>query len=99
MNHLLFTTTEPQGYCPLFMPGEFPVLKYWPGDVTFDGELVDVADIVFLLNFIYKNGPYPSHPVSADVNGPDRLIDIEDVVYLINYLYKHGSNPFPGDPW
>ena len=99
MNHLLFTTTEPQGYCPQYIPGEFPVLKYWPGDVTFDGELVDVADIVFLLNFIYKDGPYPSHPVSADVNGQDRLIDIEDVVYLINYLYKHGPNPLPGDPW
>ncbi|MFH1336382.1 MAG: hypothetical protein ABII96_07670 [Candidatus Zixiibacteriota bacterium] len=99
MSHILFTTTEPQGYCPQYIPGEFPVLKYWPGDITFDGELVDVADIVYLLNFIYKNGPYPSHPVSADVNGPDRLIDIEDVVYLINYLYRHGSNPLPGDPW
>jgi hypothetical protein len=99
MNHLLFTTTEPQGYCPQYIPGEFPVIKYWPGDVTFDGELVDVADIVFLLNFIYKNGPYPPHPVSADVNGPDGLIDIQDVVYMINYLFKHGPSPLPGDPW
>ncbi len=99
MSHLLFTTTEPQGYCPQFTAGEYPVIKYWPGDVTFDGELVDVSDIVYLLNYIYKDGPTPPHPISADVNGPDRLIDIEDVVYLINYLYRHGSNPLPGDPW
>ena len=99
MNHMLFTTTEPQGYRPQYVSGEFPVIKYWPGDVTFDGELVDVADIVYLLNFIYKDGPTPPHPISADVNGPDRMIDIQDMIYLINYLYKHGPNPLPGDPW
>lgn len=99
MSHVLFTTTEPQGYRPQYVSGEFPVIKYWPGDVTFDGELVDVADVVYLLNYIYKNGPTPPHPISADVNGPDRLIDIEDVIYLMNYLYRHGPNPLPGDPW
>jgi hypothetical protein len=101
INHLLFTTTEPQGYCPQFIAGEFPVLPYWPGDVTFDGELRDIADVVYLLNYIYKFGPAPPHPISADINNaiPDRIIDIEDVLYLINYLYKFGPEPFPGDPW
>jgi hypothetical protein len=99
MNHLFFTTTEPQGYCPQYAPGEFPVLKFLPGDVSFDGELVDVSDVVYLINYIYKEGPPPPHPISADVNGPDRMIDIQDVVYLINYLYRHGPDPTPGDPW
>jgi hypothetical protein len=99
MNHLLFVTTEPQGYCPQYSPGEFPVLKFLPGDVSFDGELVDVSDVVYLINYIYKDGPPPPHPISADVNGPDRMIDIQDVVYLINYLYRYGPNPLPGDPW
>jgi len=101
INHLLFTTTEPQGYCPQFIAGEFPVLPYWPGDVTFDGELIDISDVVYLLNYIYKYGPAPSHPISADINNaiPDRIIDIEDVMYLINYLYRFGPEPYPGDPW
>jgi len=99
INHLLFTTTEPQGYRPQFVAGEFPVLPYWPGDVTFDGELVDLADVVYLINYIYKNGPPPPHPISAVVDGPDRTIDIQDAVYLINYLYRYGPEPNPGDPW
>lgn len=99
INHLLFTTTEPQGYRPQFVAGEFPVLPYWPGDVTFDGELVDLADVVYLINYIYKNGPPPPHPISADINGPDRIIDLQDVVYLIDYLYRYGPEPNPGDPW
>ncbi len=99
LNHVLFTTTEPQGYYPQYVPGEFPVLKFLPGDVSFDGELVDVSDIVYLINYIYREGPLPPHPISADVNGPDRIIDIQDVVYLINYLYRHGPIPHSGDPW
>jgi len=99
MGQVLFTTTEPQGYLPQFVSGEFPVLKYWPGDVTFDGELRDVADVVYMINFVYKNGPAPLHPITADINGPDRIIDVQDVVYLINYLYRDGPAPLPGDPW
>jgi hypothetical protein len=101
INHLLFTTTEPQGYCPQFVPGEFPVLPYWPGDVTFDGELRDVSDVVYLVNYIYRGGPAPPHPISADFNNPipDRIIDIEDMIYMINYLFRGGPEPYPGDPW
>ena len=98
INHVLFTTTEPQGYRPQFVAGEIPVVAYWPGDATFDG-LLDVADPVYLLNFIYKGGPLPQHPITSDLNEPDRLIDIEDVLYLLNYLFKRGPVPLPGDPW
>jgi len=109
VNHFGFTTdgSEPMAdphsggvwwYAPQFALGEFPVLEYWPGDVTFDGR-VDIGDIVFLLNYAYTNGPPPPHPISADVNEPDGVIDIEDIVYLITYLFKEGPNPLPGDPW
>jgi hypothetical protein len=99
INRILFTTTEPEGYVPQYVAGEFPVLPYWPGDATFDGQLVDASDVIYLINYIYKNGPVPPHPISADVNGPDRIIDTEDVLYLINYLFKNGPEPLPGDPW
>ena len=99
INHLLFTTTEPLGYRPQFVAGEFPVLAYWPGDVTFDGTWRDLEDIIYLINYMYKGGPAPPHFISADINAPDRIIDIEDLIYLINYLYKGGPAPKPGDPW
>jgi len=98
VNHFAFTTAEPKGYTPQFAIGDFPVLQYWPGDVTFDG-IVNIGDIVFLLNYIYLNGPPPPHPISADVNEPDGVIDIEDIIYLISYLCQSGPNPLPGDPW
>jgi hypothetical protein len=98
MSHVLFTTTEPQGYCPQLVAGDFLVIPYWPGDVTFDAWR-DLSDVVYLVNYLYKNGPAPSHPISADMNGPDRIIDLSDLVYLINYLYKDGPAPLPGDPW
>ena len=98
VNHFAFTTTEPEGYAPQFAIGDFPVLQYWPGDVTFDGR-VNIGDIVFLLNYIYTNGPPPPHPISADVNEPDGVIDIEDIVYSITYLFTGGPAPLPGEPW
>jgi hypothetical protein len=98
MNHLLFTTTEPQGYCPQFIPGDFLVISYLPGDVNFDG-MRELADVVYLVNFLFKNGPPPPHPISADINGADRVINLADLVYLINFQYKNGPVPLPGDPW
>lgn len=98
VSHLMLTTIEPEGYTPQFAFGQFPVVEYWPGDVNFDGK-VDIADVVYLLNYIYVDGPPPPHPISADVNGPDRVIDIEDIIYLITYLYNEGPAPLPGDPW
>jgi len=61
------------------------------GDTNEDG-LVDIGDVVFLINYLYKSGP-PSNPLAlSDVNG-DCLTDIGDVVYLINYLFKGGLQP------
>jgi hypothetical protein len=98
VSHFMFTTTEPEGYTPQFALGDFLVIEYWPGDVNFNGE-VNIADIVYLVNYLFINGPPPPHPISADLNGPDREIDIEDIVYLANYLFIYGPDPLPGDPW
>jgi hypothetical protein len=98
VNHFTFTTAEPAGYTPQFALGDFPVIEYWPGDANFDGH-VDIGDIIFLLNYVYLDGPPPPHPISADVNEPDRTIDVEDIIYLITYVFQEGPDPLPGDPW
>jgi hypothetical protein len=98
INHLIFTTTEPKGYNPQFAMGDFLVIEYWPGDVNFDGK-VDIIDVVFLLNYLFKDGPLPPHPISADVDSANKVIDIQDVVYLLSYLFLNGPTPLPGDPW
>ncbi len=61
------------------------------GDANGDG-LIDVGDVVYLINYLFKNGPAPNPLQAGDVNC-DGLDDVGDVVYLINYLFKSGPTP------
>jgi hypothetical protein len=56
---------------------------------------VDVADVIYLIDYLYKNGLAPDHLSAADANA-DCVVDIADVIYLINYLYKNGPEPVLG---
>ena len=64
------------------------------GDANADG-IIDVGDIVYLVSYLYKNGPAPS-PVEAGDCNCDGIVNVGDVVYLVSYLYKNG--PAPGCP-
>jgi hypothetical protein len=61
------------------------------GDCTGDG-VIDVADIVCELNFLFVAGPAPNPLQEGDVNC-DGIIDGADVVYLLNYLFVKGPPP------
>jgi len=69
------------------------------GDANGDS-LVDIGDVIFLLNYLFMNGPPPNPPSAGDANG-DCFIGISDVIWLINYLYLEGPPPqircLPGD--
>jgi len=64
------------------------------GDVTGDGT-VNLGDVVFLINFLYRGGPSPQPMSSGDVN-TDCEVNVGDVVYLINYLFRGGPRPREG---
>jgi CSLREA domain-containing protein len=59
------------------------------GDVDGDGS-VSLADIFFLINYLFAGGPSP--PGLANVNG-DGTITIGDVFYLVNALFAGGPAP------
>ncbi|HKC24965.1 MAG TPA: choice-of-anchor Q domain-containing protein, partial [Thermoanaerobaculia bacterium] len=59
------------------------------GDVNGDG-VVNVADVFFLINFLFAGGPLP--PGLANVN-QDSVRDVNDVFYLINVLFAAGPAP------
>jgi len=61
------------------------------GDASGD-EGVNILDVTFLINYLYKGGPPPDPPEAADVNN-DGGLNILDVTFLINYLYKGGPEP------
>ncbi len=67
------------------------VSRFVCGDCNKDS-IIDVADVIHLLNYLYKNGPAPDPPESGDCNC-DEIIDLGDAIHLINYLFKQGPSP------
>jgi hypothetical protein len=65
-----------------------------PGDANGDS-LINVGDITFLINYLFKHGPRPCIPEAADGNG-SCAAEVGDITTLINYLFKHGPAPVPG---
>jgi hypothetical protein len=61
------------------------------GDLNGDHN-IDVGDVVYLINYLFKNGPAPV-PVEVGNVNCDATVDVGDVVYLINYLFKNGAAP------
>ena len=66
---------------------------YICGDVNGD-EVINSADVVYLINYLFKGGPPPAPECVGDVNCDD-VINSADVVYLIDYLFKGGPEPGP----
>jgi hypothetical protein len=61
------------------------------GDVNGDG-VIDLGDVVFLINYLYRDGQAPN-PLEAGDTNSDGQINLGDVVYLIDYLFRGGSPP------
>ena len=61
------------------------------GDANGD-DVVNVGDVIFLINYLYRDGTPPSPPSAGDCNC-DGQVNLADVVYLINYLYRGGPPP------
>ena len=64
------------------------------GDVDGNGS-IDIGDIIYLLNYLYRGGSPPEPQETGDCNCTG-FIDIGDVVYLINYLFRSGPPPCEG---
>lgn len=61
------------------------------GDSNGDGS-IDLGDVVYILNYLFKAGPPPFPMHKANVNGDD-TVDLGDAIYLLNYLFKGGPPP------
>ncbi|MCJ7578775.1 MAG: dockerin type I repeat-containing protein, partial [candidate division Zixibacteria bacterium] len=68
--------------------------SYICGDCNGNGE-INIADVVWLINYLFINGPSPVPWQAGDVNA-DGKVDASDVVYLINYLFINGPPPCGG---
>ena len=83
-----------------------PMLRFcgfYRGDVNEDA-VIDIGDAVFLVNYLFMNGPDPlPFTDQGDVNN-DEMVNAADIIYLINYLFIAGPSPidynrFLPQPW
>jgi hypothetical protein len=65
--------------------------EYVRGDANQDG-VINVGDIVYLVSYLYKNGPAPNPVWVGDCNC-DEIVNVGDIVFLVSYLYKGGPEP------
>ena len=63
------------------------------GDVNYN-MVLNVQDLTYLVNYLFKSGPPPPCEKEGDVNG-DGNTNVQDLTYLVNYLFKSGPPPAP----
>jgi hypothetical protein len=57
------------------------------GDANSDG-IVDAADLVYLINYLYR-GKWPPSPLSLGDFNQDGEVNVSDVIALLNYLFRN----------
>ncbi|MFH1686342.1 MAG: hypothetical protein ABIE70_02320 [bacterium] len=66
------------------------------GDVNDLGEpSPDIGDLVYLVNYMFNDGPPPPCERAADVNGSGGIPDISDLIYLLNFMFHDGPDLVP----
>lgn len=64
------------------------------GDANTDG-LVNIGDVVFIINYIFREGAAPDPLKVGDASG-NCTVDVGDAVYLINFIFREGAPPLEG---
>jgi hypothetical protein len=63
------------------------------GDINGDATGPNIADLVFLVNYMFSGGPEPDCMEEADINGNGAGPDVSDLVYLVTHMFSGGPPP------
>ncbi len=74
------------------------------GDIDYNGlAVIDIADLVYLVDYMFTSGPAPQCWMEANVDCSDAIppngidgpedIDISDLVFLVDYMFTQGRPP------
>ncbi len=85
----IFTVT-PGTFIPELVAGSVSICT--GGDVDNDGLGPNVADLTYLVDYVFKGGPPPPVFSAGDVDGSGE-INVADLTYLVDYVFKGGPEP------
>lgn len=98
LHSLYFTTNSGVGYFPGWS-GPFccqvGLCEAKAGDANGDN-MVNLVDIVYNVNYVFKGGTPPSPLCQGDSNA-DGMVNLIDIIHETNYVYKGGPAPVKKD--
>jgi hypothetical protein len=62
------------------------------GDINGSGSGPNVADLTYLVDFLFRSGPPPPDMDKANVDG-NNGVNIADLTFLVDYLFRSGPDP------
>ncbi len=67
------------------------------GNVDGDAQdMIDIGDLVYLVDFMFRSGPPSPCQYEADINGSGDL-DIADIVHFVEYMFGIPTGPSPSN--
>jgi uncharacterized delta-60 repeat protein len=74
---------------------DYVTIKYSPylcGDINGDQQGPNVADLTYLVDYLFRGGTPPPVMEAANVDS-DNGINVADLTYLVDYLFRGGAVP------
>ncbi len=72
-----------------------PVVTFYPcGDMNGDLGTINVLDLTYLIDRIFRGGPPAVFPPAGDLNGDGTTSNILDLTFLIDRIFRGGPPPF-----
>jgi hypothetical protein len=74
------------------------VMHFWtwlPGDMDHSHQ-INIVDLVFLVTYMFQNGPPADPAFVMDLNGDCTAPDIADLIHLVQYMFSEGCPPEAG---
>jgi hypothetical protein len=68
------------------------VVDFVCGDVNGDSQGPNIADLTYLVDFLFRGGPPPDIMEAANVDGVSD-VNIADLTYLVDFLFRQGPDP------
>ena len=78
-----------------YLTGTVVYGDYICGDANYD-ETVNIADAVWIINYIFAGGD-PPIPIEAGDANCDKTCNVADAVWIINYIFAGGDEPCDTD--